>query len=654
MPLLPFIGRSNRKVRAITAGIYVLLVLGAITMIYPFLITLNGAISNDWDYMRHSMFPRYLFSGPEQYMKFLAEKYLHRDFAMFQTVYAAPRQWSTLEIIRYDSARLEKLRLARVTPAQMEQLKRIHEDYAEWLEGYEPRNLLPLFDRYASMQFQQFLRKRYEEKYRSAHPNATDGEVTAGAIKLLDDTWGEGRYTSFDYIQNTLEVNYPYGGIQWMPPLESPRYQDYLDFLRQLPADCKVPITSQYLWTSFLEQVVGRFDEFRKEIGQEVESLAQVQFPSALPENPRLRELYQEFIDTHWPIRLVRLPEQLEGRYREYLRGRFADVAVCNKLLGTRYATWEEVPFHRTYPALPLERSLWRDFVMNQTRPEERERLIPEESFRAFLKARYQTLDALNAAYGWKIPSWNNAPIPLAEVDAWQFHAHSSHWLWEFLTFNFRRVFTFMAVQGRALLNTVVFVSLTLLATLTINPMAAYALSRFRMKANHKILLFCLATMAFPPSVIMIPSFLLLRDLGFLNTFAALVLPGLANGFSIFLLKGFFDSLPQELYEAASLDGASEWTVFWRITLPLCKPVLAYLSLMAFITAYGGFMWAFLTCQDPKMWTLMVWVYQFQQLYAEYPYMSMAAFVLASMPTLLVFLLCQKIILRGIVIPTMK
>jgi multiple sugar transport system permease protein len=211
-----------------------------------------------------------------------------------------------------------------------------------------------------------------------------------------------------------------------------------------------------------------------------------------------------------------------------------------------------------------------------------------------------------------------------------------------------------LLTKGRAIWVTVLLVSLTIAGALTVNPLAAYALSRGKQSTSAKILIFFLATMAFPAEVAMIPGFLLLRDLNLLNTFGALVLPGLANGYSIFLLKGFFDSVPRELYEAAEIDGAGELTKFWRITFPMSKPILAVIALSAFTMAYGGFMWAFLTCQDPQMWTIMVWLYDFQSRYSMEPGMCMAAFALASVPTLLVFLFCQKIIMRGIVIPTMK
>ncbi|MFQ3668692.1 MAG: ABC transporter permease subunit, partial [Fimbriimonadaceae bacterium] len=161
--------------------------------------------------------------------------------------------------------------------------------------------------------------------------------------------------------------------------------------------------------------------------------------------------------------------------------------------------------------------------------------------------------------------------------------------------------------------------------------------------------IFLLATMAFPAEVAMIPSFLLLKDLGLLNTFAALVLPTAASGYMIFLLKGFFDSLPQELFEAGQLDGAREVTMMTRIALPLSKPVLGYLALTAFMGAYGAFMYAFLVCQDQRIWTLMVWIYQLQLVAPRS--VVMAALTLAAIPTLIVFLSAQRVIMRGIVLP---
>ena len=220
---------------------------------------------------------------------------------------------------------------------------------------------------------------------------------------------------------------------------------------------------------------------------------------------------------------------------------------------------------------------------------------------------------------------------------------------------NYALVGEYLFVRGRAFANTLILVVLSVLASLTVNPLAAYALSRFRLRHTEKIILFMLATMAFPAAVTAIPGFLLLRDLGLLNTFAALVLPTVASGMSIFILKGFFDALPRELYEAAAIDGASEWTVFRRVTLPMTTPILAVNALNSFIHAYSSWEWAFLVCHKESHWTLAVWMYQMSaDTFAGQPWCVTAGFVLVSIPTAVVFLLCQKVIMRGIVLPSMK
>lgn len=244
---------------------------------------------------------------------------------------------------------------------------------------------------------------------------------------------------------------------------------------------------------------------------------------------------------------------------------------------------------------------------------------------------------------------WTDGQMPIAAYEARHVAEHAGEIKREFTWRNYRYVLDYMALNGRALVNTAVFCLLAILTQLIVNPLAAFAISRFPMRATGKILIFLLATMAFPAEVAMIPSFLLLKDLGLLNTFAALVLPTAASGYMIFLLKGFFDSLPQELYESGQMDGAKETTMLWKIALPLSRPVLGYLALLAFMGAYGAFMYAFLVAQDQRMWTIMVWIYQLQMIAPRA--VIMAALTLAALPTLIVFLLAQRVIMRGIVLP---
>lgn len=239
--------------------------------------------------------------------------------------------------------------------------------------------------------------------------------------------------------------------------------------------------------------------------------------------------------------------------------------------------------------------------------------------------------------------------MPIDAFERQFVESHSRALRQEFLTRNYRFVLDYVLINGRVLLNTAVYCLLAVLAHLLINPLAAYALSRYPIRASTKILLFLLATMAFPAEVAMIPSFLLLKDLGLLNTFAALVLPGAASGYMIYLLKGFFDSLPSELFEAGQLDGAKEISLLWNVALPLSRPVLGYVALLTFMASYGAFMYAFLVAQDRRIWTLMVWIYQLQG--SAPKSVMLAALTLAALPTIVIFLLAQNVILKGIVLP---
>jgi multiple sugar transport system permease protein len=298
--------------------------------------------------------------------------------------------------------------------------------------------------------------------------------------------------------------------------------------------------------------------------------------------------------------------------------------------------------------------------------------------------------------------------LPLAAADWQDCMANKSHYRWEFTTRNYKQVFDYILLHGRGVRNTIIYCSLAVGLALLVNPLAAYALSRYKPPSQYKILLICMATMAFPAAVTMIPAFLLLKrfplwsilggaagfsvaiwllskffkNLGenvrlllslvvaivvgwwlvptvtgkpyisLLNTFAALVLPGMVNGYLIFLLKGFFDSLPRELYEAADLDGASEWTKFWSFTMNLSKPILAVVALGAFTGAYSQFMMALIIIPDRNMWTLMVWIFQLQS--QAHQAVIYASLVIGAIPTFLIFVFCQGIIMRGIVVPTEK
>ncbi|MCS6949242.1 MAG: ABC transporter permease subunit, partial [bacterium] len=367
----------------------------------------------------------------------------------------------------------------------------------------------------------------------------------------------------------------------------------------------------------------------------------EVLFPAERPRDPRWQRLWDRYVRERFPLLFVRVEGNWDAQWQRFLKERHPQ----------RYEQ-----FHSRFPAtLPQDDLHFADWVLfvDTVVPAEAKRLVTVEGlWRDWLRQKYGTLQAVNAAHGTAWKRWEEVYPPRAETDVLTFWRHKDEIRREFLTRNYRLVLDYILFHGRALWNTFVLVLLTVLGQLTVQPLAAYGLSRFNLPYAHKILLALLATMAFPAEVAMIPNFLLIKELGLLNTYWALILPGLASGMGIFLLKGYFDSLPRELYEAAMLDGASELRMFWNITVPLAMPILAVIALGAFTSAYGGFMWAFLVVQKPEMWTMMVFLWQLGR--ESYPWVWMASLVIAALPTLLVFILAQKVILRGIIVPTMK
>jgi len=276
----------------------------------------------------------------------------------------------------------------------------------------------------------------------------------------------------------------------------------------------------------------------------------------------------------------------------------------------------------------------------------------PDFQFREALKSKYRTIDALNRGLGAHYPDWQSIPLPQRGYHFKSFENNKGWLRWEFVRRNYITVIEEIGLRSRGVFNTVVYCLLAVSLALTVNPLAAYALSRYKPPSTYKVLLYLMLTMAFPPMVTQIPVFLMMRNLNMLNTFWALVLPTMANGYAIFLLKGFFDSLPHELYESAEIDGAGEIRIFLQLTMALSKPILAVIALDAFTLAYSNFMAALLVCQDTRMWTLMPWLYQLQQ--RSGPGVIYASILIAAIPTFLVFAFCQNIIMRGIVVPVEK
>jgi multiple sugar transport system permease protein len=203
--------------------------------------------------------------------------------------------------------------------------------------------------------------------------------------------------------------------------------------------------------------------------------------------------------------------------------------------------------------------------------------------------------------------------------------------------------------------NSLILCAGSVLGTLSSCSLAAYAFARLKWPGRDGLFLVLIATMLLPWHVTMIPRFLLVRDVGLYNSLGALVLPTfLGDAFSIFLLRQFFLTIPEELSEAARLDGCSEWGIFWRVILPLSRPALVTVALFQFIAAWNDFNGPLLYLSDPARFPLAYGLEQFTSAYSSQTNLLMAAAVLFTLPIVILFFLAQRTFLRGIAMTGLK
>lgn len=183
---------------------------------------------------------------------------------------------------------------------------------------------------------------------------------------------------------------------------------------------------------------------------------------------------------------------------------------------------------------------------------------------------------------------------------------------------------------------------------LAVASMAAYALARFEFRGKRLLFGLIIATLFVPIFTLIIPNFLIIDRLGWLDSLGALIVPGAASAFGVFFLRQFFLGLPRELEEAALLEGANAWQIFVKVILPLSKPALATLAVIAFLTNWNDFIWPVYVLFSPSNFTLPPGLGTLQGAYnVNYP-VIMAGAALASIPALLLFVATQRYVIEGV------
>jgi multiple sugar transport system permease protein len=223
-----------------------------------------------------------------------------------------------------------------------------------------------------------------------------------------------------------------------------------------------------------------------------------------------------------------------------------------------------------------------------------------------------------------------------------EFHFQNYTSLWDDLPMT-RWIVNTLAVSGVVVVGQLLFCS-----------MAAYAFARMQFRGRDAIFYLFLGSMMIPYQVTLIPAFVLISKLGWIDTYQALVIPSLSTPFGIFLLRQFFLTIPRELEEAARVDGAGYWRIYWTIILPLAKPALLTFAVFSFIGMWGDFLWPLVVINSPEKMTLTVGLNYLNSTYqTDWPRL-MAGDVVSLLPLMLIYAVAQRYFIQGIAMTGLK
>jgi multiple sugar transport system permease protein len=200
----------------------------------------------------------------------------------------------------------------------------------------------------------------------------------------------------------------------------------------------------------------------------------------------------------------------------------------------------------------------------------------------------------------------------------------------------------------RYLANSFVVSAVVTVVALWFHTMAGYALARLRFPGRETIFVLIFSTFLVSLPVIIVPLFILVRAMGMLNSYAGLIIPAIFNAFGIFLLRQYYLSLPKELEEAAVIDGAGYWRIYWSVILPLSRPIIASLAILFFLANWNSFLWPLTVVSDQNLWVVQLGIANFKSQYAASWNYIMAASTIVAAPMLVLFVIFQRQIMESI------
>ena len=218
---------------------------------------------------------------------------------------------------------------------------------------------------------------------------------------------------------------------------------------------------------------------------------------------------------------------------------------------------------------------------------------------------------------------------------------------------NYRELFAH-AGMGRYVLNSLFISSAIAALALVCNLMAGYAFAKLRFAGRERLFQALIGALVIPAQVAMLPLFLLLKYAGLVNSYAGVIVPGMATIFGIYLVREYARSVPDELLEAARMEGAGEWLIFTRIVLPLLKPVMVTLTVFTFLAAWNDFMWPLIILTGQNRYTLPLALASLAREHSEDTELMMAGSVITVLPVLVLFLSLQRYYLQGLLLGSVK
>ena len=218
---------------------------------------------------------------------------------------------------------------------------------------------------------------------------------------------------------------------------------------------------------------------------------------------------------------------------------------------------------------------------------------------------------------------------------------------------NYRELFA-RAGMGRYLANSLLLAVAVTALSLVFNVMAGYAFAKLRFAGRERIFRLMLGALVIPGQVAMVPLFLLLKHLGLVNSYGGIIVPALASIFGVFLVRQYALSIPDDLLEAARIDGASEYRIFGLVVVPLLRPIIVTLAVFTLLGTWNDFMWPLIVLTDQHLYTLPVALASLSREHVQDNELMMAGAVLTIVPVLVVFLVLQRYYIQGLMMGSVK